>query len=262
MSSGWSPRVEIDGGEATAEQLGVPALVNYGHFTAMQVRKGAVRGLELHMRRLRTATRELFGVDLDADRVRDHLRHALGHGVGDASARITVFQPEPGSGVSVLVALRPAVGMPAMPQAPQAVPYQRPLPHIKHVGTFGQIHYGRLAERHGFDDALLTGADGIVAEAAISNIGFLDDTGVVWPDAPALLGITMQLLDRRLAGSGVRSRRAPVRLADLPAYAGAFVTNSRGVAPVGRIDDLALPVGSGLLTRLSELYEGVPWETP
>jgi len=171
MSSGWSPRVEIDGGEATAEQLGVPALVNYGHFTAMQVRKGAVRGLELHMRRLRTATRELFGVDLDADRVRDHLRHALGHGVGDASARITVFQPEPGSGVSVLVALRPAVGMPAMPQAPQAVPYQRPLPHIKHVGTFGQIHYGRLAERHGFDDALLTGADGIVAEAAISNIG-------------------------------------------------------------------------------------------
>ncbi len=85
---------------------------------------------------------------------------------------------------------------------------------------------------------------------------------MVWPDAPALLGITMQLLDRRLAGSGVRSRRAPVRLADLPAYAGAFVTNSRGVAPVGRIDDLALPVGSGLLTRLSELYEGVPWETP
>ena len=205
---------------------------------------------------------ELFGVDLDADRVRDHLRHALGHGVGDASARITVFQPEPGSGVSVLVALRPAVGMPAMPQALQAVPYQRPLPHIKHVGTFGQIHYGRLAERHGFDDALLTGADGIVAEAAISNIGFLDDNRVVWPDAPALLGITMQLLDRRLAGSGVRSRRAPVRLADLPAYAGAFVTNSRGVAPVGRIDDLALPVGSGLLTTLSQLYEGVPWETP
>lgn len=44
------PRIEIDGGPATADQLAYPAIVNYGHFTAMQVRGGAVSGLDLHLR--------------------------------------------------------------------------------------------------------------------------------------------------------------------------------------------------------------------
>jgi hypothetical protein len=34
----------VDGEAASAAALAVPALLNYGHFTAMQVRDGAVRG--------------------------------------------------------------------------------------------------------------------------------------------------------------------------------------------------------------------------
>ena len=59
------PRIEINGHGATADQLGFPALVNYGHFTAMQVRNRRVRGLDLHLARLDSATRELFGASLD-----------------------------------------------------------------------------------------------------------------------------------------------------------------------------------------------------
>jgi branched-subunit amino acid aminotransferase/4-amino-4-deoxychorismate lyase len=71
-------RVEVNGGPATAGQLANPAIVNDGHFTAMQVRGGAVRGLRLHLARLDSATRELFWTGLDGELVRAHVRHALG----------------------------------------------------------------------------------------------------------------------------------------------------------------------------------------
>ena len=49
VSAAPVPRIEINGHAATAGELAVPALVNYGHFTAMQVRDLRVRGLALHL---------------------------------------------------------------------------------------------------------------------------------------------------------------------------------------------------------------------
>src|ERR1700679_3527084 len=69
--------IEVNGGLATADGLSYPAIVNYGHFTSMQVRGGAVRGLGLHLSRLDLATRELFGTALDGELVRAYIRHAL-----------------------------------------------------------------------------------------------------------------------------------------------------------------------------------------
>ena len=87
--SGAPIRVEVNGRTATAEDLRHPALVNYGHITAMQVRHGRTRGLDLHLSRLDTATRELFDAGLDPDRIRDHLRHALADS-RDASVRVGI----------------------------------------------------------------------------------------------------------------------------------------------------------------------------
>jgi branched-subunit amino acid aminotransferase/4-amino-4-deoxychorismate lyase len=259
VSSSSPPRIEINGRAATAEQLRFPALVNYGHYTAMQVRGGRVRGLELHLNRLAAATRELFDAGLDGTRVREHLRHALGD-AGDAAVRVDVFWPDPDEQVAIMVTVRPPAEMPTTPQRLQSVPYQRPLPHIKHVGSFGQIHYGRLAERNGFDDALLTGPGGVISEGAVTNIGFFEGAAVVWPAAPALPGVTKQLLEPRLVDSGLPARRNEVRLADLTSFSGAFVTNSRGIAPVGRIDGLVLPVDQDLMKTVTQVYEFVPWE--
>jgi branched-subunit amino acid aminotransferase/4-amino-4-deoxychorismate lyase len=252
-------RIEIDGQPPTVETL-VPALVNYGHVTVMQVRGRRTRGLDLHLARLDTATQELWGEPLDRERVRWLLRHALGGDVADASLRALVFWPGGAAAPSVLVALRPPVEMPQAPQALRSVAYQRPVPHVKHVGSFGQIYHGLAAERDGYDDALLTAADGTIAEAAICNVAFVAGDEVVWPDGPALEGITMLLLEPRLGGAGLRSRRAPVRLADLDGYDGAFVTNSRGVAPVGRIDGHAFAVDDALIARVRGAYESVPWD--
>ena len=248
-------RVEVDGREASGEQLRFQA-AGYGHFTAMQVRGGSVRGLDLHLERLDAGNRELFGAGLDVDLVRGYIRHALGT-TADASVRTYAYSPGVDE-VSIIVTVREPAEMPRGPLSLRSVPYQRPVPHTKHIGDFGQSYYGRLAERTGFHDALLTGANGIVSECAVANIAFFDGASIVWPDAPALQGITMQLLETRLGDAGLPTRRGPVRLADLSAFSAAFVTNARGIAAVGRVDDLDVPVDERLMQTLTEVYAAVP----
>ncbi|MEV0317682.1 aminotransferase class IV family protein [Streptomyces sp. NPDC050658] len=251
-------RLEIDGQAATADRLLPPALGAMGHFTALQVRGGAVRGLALHLARLDEATRELFDRELDGAYVRGLIRHVLRDDITDASVRVHVHAPE--GEPTVMVTVRAPGQMPPDPQALRSVPFQRPFPHIKHLGGFGQARYGELARRAGYDDALLTAPDGTISEGAVTNIAFYDGTEVVWPDAPCLEGITMRLLEPRLASAGPGTRRGPVTLADLSSYGAAFVTNARGIAPVRRIDDTEFAVDPKLMRAVAEAYEGVPWD--
>jgi branched-subunit amino acid aminotransferase/4-amino-4-deoxychorismate lyase len=250
--------VEIDGHRATVEQLSAAAPAGYGHFTAMQVRNGRVRGLDLHLAGLDAANRELFGAGLGTAAVLGYIRHALSGQASDASVRVYVYEA-PG-GPAVMVTVRPPGTMAPDLWRLQTVPYQRSLAHIKHIGDFGQGYYGRLARSNGFDEALLTGPDGIVCEGSITNIGFSDGTGVLWPDAPALAGITMQIVARGLAERGVPSRRAPVRVSGLSSFAGAFVTNSHGIAPVGQVDGRTLPVDDALMSAVTQAYESAGWD--
>ena len=251
-------RIEIDGVAATVERLSAAAPAGYGHFTAMQVREHRVRGLDLHLARLDAANRELFGEGLDPATVRAHIRHALAGGTGDASVRVYVCEM-PG-GPSVMVTVRPPGGMPAGPWRLRTVPYQRTLAHIKHLGDFGQGYFGRLARSNGFDEALLTGPGGVIAEGSITNVAFFDGDGILWPAAPVLDGITMQILERQLPACGVPSRRIPVDVSGLHSFRAAFVTNARGIAPVGQIDDLSLPVDGTLLATLTGAYESAGWD--
>jgi branched-subunit amino acid aminotransferase/4-amino-4-deoxychorismate lyase len=253
-------RIEIDGGPPTTDALQRLALDHSGHFTAMQVRDARVRGLDLHLARLDEGSRELFGAGLDGERVRALARHALGGDVRDASLRVIVFEPGARGELAVMVTLRPPGGVSRAPQALHAVEYQRTLAHVKHIGGFGQGHHARMARRAGFDDALFNDPNGGVSETSIANVGFLCGGEVVWPNAPALQGITMQLVEPRLDGVGIPTRRRPVRLADLPSCSAAFVTNARGIAPVGRIDDVSLGVDHDLLAALDGVYAEVPWD--
>jgi branched-subunit amino acid aminotransferase/4-amino-4-deoxychorismate lyase len=247
-------RIEVDGRGVNAETLWSLAS-SFGHFTAMQVRGSRTRGLDLHLDRLAAANRELFGAGLDRDRVRRLLRHALGD-TQDASVRVYVF--ETGEGPTTVVTVRPP-GDVAAAERLQSVRYVRPDAHLKHLAT-GQGFYTRLARRNGFDDALLTGGDGLVAETATANICFFDGTGFVWPDAPQLHGITMQLLERRLPELGVPTSRASVSIDEVASFAGAFATNARGVAAVSAIDDTPLATDHEQLDLLAVAYASVPWE--
>jgi branched-subunit amino acid aminotransferase/4-amino-4-deoxychorismate lyase len=253
-----APRIEIDGRPAGADALHVLTLGGYGHFTAMQVRGGRTRGLDLHLRRLDAANREMFDRPLDGDLVRARVRHALGGEDLDASVRVYVCMP--GAEPSILVTVK-APGLPAdAPQRLRSVAYQRPVAHIKHSSGFAQDHYRRLARRDGFDEVLFTGADGVVSEGGTTNVALVDGSAVVWPDAPALHGITMQLLERDLPAHGIASRRGRVRLDDVAAFDGALLTNARGVVAVGSVDGRALPVPEAFVRTVTALYAAVPWD--
>ena len=55
----------IDGQPATAAELAALAFAGHAHFTAMQVRGGRLRGLDLHLQRLRQASLELYAQAFD-----------------------------------------------------------------------------------------------------------------------------------------------------------------------------------------------------
>lgn len=263
MSSVW-----IDGRPADAGDLRALALVNYGHFTSMQVRGRRVQGFELHLQRLRDATRELFGSELHDERVRMAIGDALsGAGVADASVRVTAcargldldtcaenFAPE------LLVSI-----------APPAAPLQgalrvkscvcvRDLPHIKHVGTFPLFLQRRLARQAGFDDALLVDDDGRIAEGSIWNIGFRDGYGVVWPQAPALRGTGERLLQAGLGAIGIGQSSRPVALAEIGQFESAFAINARGVQAIAAIDEVAFSSDENGLRLLQEALARQPWQ--
>lgn len=254
--------VEFDGRPATAEDLRIPAFAGYGHFTAMQVRDRTVRGLALHLDRLDSANRELFGLPLDGQRVRELIGHALdGAGARDASVRVHGFLPPDSAATVPMVTVREPARMGGAPRSLMSVPFTRTVPHIKRTGEFGQTYYGRQARSSGFDEALLTSPGGAVTEGAITNIGFWDGTSVVWPDAPALTGTTMALLESGLTRTGRPSVRRGVTLDGLGAYRAAFVTNSQGIAPVHRIDGTPFAVDEDLMKLLGRVYEDAPRET-
>lgn len=252
------PRIEIDGSTVSLAEQPDPAMLRHGHFTAMQVRNRRARGVDLHLRRLDAATRELYGVGVDGERVRDLIRHALADDIFDASIRVYIVPS--GAKPTIMVTVKPPGGVAPRPQGLQSVTYQRPLAHLKQLGHVGQWHAQRLARGNGFDDALLVGSDGIVSETASANIGLLAGSTVVWPDAPLLRGITMQLLDRALAEHGVPSRRAPLRVADTASSDGVILSSARGIAVVGQIDDVPVPVDEERVRALTDLYESVALE--
>ncbi len=262
-------RIELNGEAADAAALARLAQVNYGHFTSMQVRDGGVRGLDLHLARLDAATRELFGAPLDPDAVRALLRHAIG-GDADLSLRVTVFsrtfdrtRPERASAPDVLVAASDPRGPHESPLRLRAAVHERAAAHLKHVGTFDLFHHVREARLAGADDVLFTTRDGAVSEASIWNVGFRDGARVVWPNAPALHGITQQVITRGLLARGLEVLSREVALDDAKGFRTAFVCNSSTPAcAIAAIDGIVLPRDEVALGDVRDAYASQPLERP
>ena len=259
--------MELNGRPAATGELASLALYGYGHFTTMLVTDLRVRGLELHMARLREDCRTLFGAELDTSRVRELVRHGVRAHPSPVVVRVTVFDPGLDLGrpaehglPQILVTARPA---PAPDRFPPPLRlgtrlYSRDTPQVKGTGLFGPIRQRRAAQVDGYDDALFREADGRVSEGPTWNIGFLDGEGLVWPQAPALPGVTARLVEMLAQAVGVPVSARPLSVADAARAAGAFVTNAvTGVRPVAEIDGERLPSAS-LTDRLAAAYRELP----
>ncbi len=258
----------LNGKPATADELRALALANYGHFTSMQVRDGAVQGRALHVGRLEAATQALFGATLDGDLALRLAAQALDDaGQQDASVRITVFSTQfdyrdPARAVTpdVLVSLSPASPSDKPALRVKSYPFVRPLPQYKHVGTFPLFHYRRQALAEGYDDALFVDPAGEVVEGSIWNLGLWDGQAVVWPEGPALRGTAERLLQDGLEAVGIPQRSAPINLADLAVFQAGFACNASGLQPVVAVDAVAWGADTALMARLKAALDAVPWE--
>lgn len=257
----------IEGRPATADELRALALAGYGHFSSMQVRRRAVQGLDLHLRRLKAGNRELFDAGLDDARVRGAILAALdAAGVDDASVRVTAFapgfdpsRPDRPQAVELLVSVNPPRQADPKPVRVKTFAFQRPLPQVKHVGLLPQFHYRRRALREGADDALFVDPRGRISEGSVWNIGFWDGHQVVWPQAEALRGTTERLLQAGLDEAGVPQRHAPVEARALGGFRAAFAANANGIWPVAGIDETVLRPDPALMGLLSRALERQPW---
>src|SRR5471030_120687 len=128
--------VEIDGEPATAQYLHRVAVINYGHFTSMQVREARVRGFESHLDRLASSSAAQFGHPLERERIRVLIRHALGTRAS-ASVRVNVFamngdlsDPQRAVLLSVMVTVSdPHPSAPGPPWLARTTIYERGEPH-------------------------------------------------------------------------------------------------------------------------------------
>lgn len=254
--------MQLNGNEASADDLRPLILSNYGHFTSMQMRGRAVRGLALHLQRLDQATQELFGCALPSARVLEYLRSAIAENSAAAMLRVSVFQREAGASADVLVALSPpAATAAAAPPRVQCVRHQRYLPRIKHLATFSALHLRKLAQAQGYDDVLFVDEHNEISEGSVWNVGFYDGARVVWPSAPALPGVTLQLLQTALLAHGFATETRPVHQADLSKFSCAFFSNARvAVQPIARIDAQAFSLDEDFYGMLNQVYEAVAWE--
>lgn len=252
-------RAFIDGAPAEVEALSGFTRTGYGHFTTLQVREGAVRGLDLHLIRLQRATRALFDGLLDTETLRADLRRALAD-APDASVRISVVAGNWNArGMSGPARIRTLILVdPPAPEPEQAVrlrsfAHERYLPRFKHLGGFELFHLRRQARMQGFDDAVLRTREGFLSEGPTFSLGFFSGAALVWTQAPQLDGITRRLLMQ----SDRRPALREISPAEVRGFDGAFCCHSGGIWPISRIDDAVLPVDdvriAGLRARLADV---------
>jgi branched-subunit amino acid aminotransferase/4-amino-4-deoxychorismate lyase len=188
--------------------------------------------------------------------------HALGD-KQDASVRVTVLPAVPDTArTDVMVSVSDPVPDTAQrPLRVRTVPYERELPHLKHVATMGLTYHYLKARGAGFDDALFARQDGRLSEGSVWNIAFWDGERVIWPDAPQLTGITMQVLRLGLEKLGVPHQERSLTSASLAGMRAAAAVNSHCPAqPIAAIDDINLPDLATLTTQLRQAWQAVPWD--
>lgn len=259
-------RTMLDGRDASATDLAPLAFAGFAHFTAMQVRGGAVQGLDLHLNRLRSASEIMFGQAHSDTEIRAFLRAAIEGGLSDISLTATVFSRSgefsaagAKSDPAILIRTAPASNGPAGPLRLDTVEHERPLATLKHVGEATKTYYLRKAVEKGFDDAAFVDAQGQLSEATIWNLAFWDGQTVIWPQADMLNGITMQIVSRQLEKFGIPQRQESLTPEKVQCLSGGAVMNSwtPGV-PISAIGSMSMSVSDRFMALLHQAYQAEP----
>lgn len=256
----------LDGHTATTEDLSPLAFSGFGHFTAMQVRGGAVRGLDLHLNRLRNASVEMFGISHEDRVIEDRIREACAMAPADLSLTATLFSRNgeftPAGAAddpAILVRTFPPFDGPKGPLSLDTVVHERLLANIKHVGESTKTLYLRQAVEKGYDDAAYFDRHGHVSEGTIWNLVFWDGESVIWPKADMLDGVTRQIVSRQLDRMGIRQSHQALDMKDIANISACAVMNSwtPGVS-VQAFGGIKVPLDAKFIDLLHQAYLAEP----
>lgn len=223
----------LNGQQIPDSELTNLAFAGFAHFTALQVRNHRVKGLDLHSDRLRQASVALYGRTLSDEQLRYYIRSAIESGPADQSLTVTLYSPEGEftansmeSDPAIFIRTSAPASGPSGPLRLAAIPHERPLPEIKHVGEIGKTYYLHLAIRQGFDDAAFVDRHGHLSEGSIWNLAFWDGETILWPKARMLKGTMMGIVQRQLSLLDIPQRSETITLEHLSGLQGAAVMNS------------------------------------
>lgn len=238
----------------------------FAHFTAMQVRDRKVKGIDLHLRRLRDASISLFGTAPSDEKILRSIRLAIDGGPEAMSLTVTVYPPNGeftaksrGAQPSILIRTAPPSDGPAGPMRLLLVEHERHLARIKHVGEGAKTYYLHKAVEQGFDDAAFLDRQQRLTEATIWNLVFRDEDSVVWPRADILAGTMMGIIQRQLKRLGVSQQEREIKPGDVAGFSGAAIMNSwtPGVA-VTAMGPIPIPEERPFMELLRKAYDAEP----
>ncbi|TMO88449.1 aminotransferase class IV family protein [Pseudoalteromonas spongiae] len=243
------------------------AFTGFAHFTAMQVRNKAVKGLDLHLARLRDASKLLFNNHLADEDIINGLTSVLAHSDSDLSLTITMYSPKGEFNTAsmnvtpnMLIRTNAPSNGPIEPLTLAAIEHQRTLANIKHVGEIAKTHCLHLAKKQGFDDAVFINQSGVLSEATIWNLAFWDGESVIWPKADMLKGTMMGIIQRQLTALNIPQKTMAISLHTLRNFTGAVVMNSWTPAvSVNKIANMQFSQSQAFQKLLHNAYENEPF---
>ncbi len=131
----------------------------------------------------------------------------------------------------------------------------RYVPNIKGGNYLNNILAITQARQLGADDCIILNREGLVTEAANSNVWFVINGQLTTPATGNLKGLTKMHIHRALKGAGISSQEADIHANELCDATECFVTSAtRDVMPCAslRLEDgevLQFPEGGGEITR-------------
>lgn len=272
----------VPGSQARVSLFDYGFLYGCGLFETMRAYHGRIFLLERHLRRLLNSA-EVIGLAsklavIDLAKACDDTLRA--NNLKDARVRLTVSGGE--AGLFPGVSTTPTVLVTAQSYSPLPKEVyekgfkacvsslrqysQSPLSRLKSTNYLLNLLAKREAEAAGRDEALLLNECGFLTEGSISNVFFVERSGLVTPsrESGILPGITREVVMELAKEMNIRVAQTEVALTDLGHFDEAFLTNSMiEIMPLVEVTDdrgKVVTIGSGrpgeITKKLMTAYKG------
>lgn len=223
-----------------------------GLFETLRVNNGRPLWWTPHVERLqRGATFLNLALPWPPEKLRDFAAKLIQqNALPESVLRITLTRGNGSRGYSPKDANNPTLAMtlhplsvpliaPRLVTASLRVPANDPLASFKTGNKLLQVLARAEAEARGADEALLLNTEGNVAEAAASNLFWLENGAVCTPPVAdgALAGVTQQIVLEICRARNIPAKKQCLKPEQLLLADGVFLTNSiAGIVPVPELD--------------------------